>query len=135
MWSRDQSLVILTFLWEKSLLPQFYKDLTKKTAFFEGWCWFKFNNLGQALVTNLKFCTSVAKGLKLKARNFWGTNSYLCRSYRGKTGRGIFLPPPPSWIGLTFKMSLICTVLLWIRFLHILFLLLMSANYFKIQNR
>ena len=30
-----------------------------------------FNNLGQALVMDLKFYTSVAKGLKLKVRKFW----------------------------------------------------------------
>ena len=46
--------------------------MTRKTAFFEGWSWFKFNNLGLALGTNLKFYTSVAKGLKLKVRKFWG---------------------------------------------------------------
>ena len=41
---------------------------------------------------NLKFCTSVGKGLKLKVRRF-GANSYVCRSYRGKTGRrGLFAP-------------------------------------------
>ena len=31
----------------------------------------KFNNLGLALATNLKFYTSVSKGLKLKVRKFW----------------------------------------------------------------
>ena len=46
--------------------------MTKKTAFFEAWSWFKFNNLGMALRTNLKFYTSVAKGLKLKVRRFLG---------------------------------------------------------------
>ena len=46
-------------------------NLTRKTAFFEGWPWFKFNNLGLALGTNLTFYTSMAKGLKLKVRNFW----------------------------------------------------------------
>ena len=43
-------------------------------AFFEGCSWFKFNNLGLALATNLEFCTSVAIGLKLKVRKFWGQN-------------------------------------------------------------
>ena len=33
--------------------------------------WFKFNNLGLALGTNLKFYTKVAKGLKQKVRKFW----------------------------------------------------------------
>ena len=45
--------------------------MTRKTAFFEGWSWFKFNNLGLALGTNLKFYTSLSKGLKLKVRKFW----------------------------------------------------------------
>ena len=31
-----------------------------------------FNNLGLALGTKLKSYTSVAKGLKLKVRKFWG---------------------------------------------------------------
>ena len=35
----------------------------------------------------LKFLTSVTKGLKLKVKVL-GTKSYVCRSYRGKTGRG-----------------------------------------------
>ena len=64
--SCDQSLVTL----EKLSQPQFHKDLTRKTVFFDGWSWFKFNNLGVALGTNLKFYTSVAKGLKLKVRKF-----------------------------------------------------------------
>ena len=45
--------------------------MTRKFAFFEGWSCFKFNNLGLALGANLKFCTSVAKGVKLKVRKFW----------------------------------------------------------------
>ena len=72
MWSCDQRLVTLAFLREKLSYPQFYKDLPRKTAFFEGWSWFRFNNLGLPLGTNLKFYSSVAKGLKLKVRQFWG---------------------------------------------------------------
>ena len=44
----------------------------QKNCFFEGWSWLKFNNLELALGTNLKFYTSVAKGLKLKVRKFLG---------------------------------------------------------------
>ena len=40
----------------------------------------------------MKFYTSVGKGLKLKVKVL-GANSYIWRSYRGKTGRGAFLPP------------------------------------------
>ena len=46
--------------------------MTRKTAFFEGWSWFKFNNLGLALGANLKFYTNLSKGLELKFRKFWG---------------------------------------------------------------
>ena len=46
--------------------------MTKKITFFEGWSWFKFDNYGLALGTNLKFYTSVGKGLKLNVRKFWG---------------------------------------------------------------
>ena len=44
----------------------------KKNRFFKGWFWFKFNNLGLALGTSLKFYTSVAKRLKLKSECFGG---------------------------------------------------------------
>ena len=42
----------------------------RQTAFSEGWSWFKFNNFGLALGRNLKSYTSVAKGIKLKVREF-----------------------------------------------------------------
>ena len=45
MWSCDQSLVTVAFVQEKLSQPQFYKGLTRKTVFFEGWSLFKFNNL------------------------------------------------------------------------------------------
>ena len=61
--------------------------------FFEGWSWFGFNNLGLQLAMALKFYVSVAKGLELKFRKFWGTNSYVFRSYMGKTGRGDLFAP------------------------------------------
>ena len=44
--------------------------MTWKSAFFESWSWFKFNNLGLARVTNLKFYSNVANGLRLKVRKF-----------------------------------------------------------------
>ena len=93
MCSCDQSLVTLAFLWEKLSQPQFYKDLTRKTAFFEGWSWFKFNNLRLALGTKLKFYTNVTKGLKSKVRKFW----WLIPTFVEVTGEklvgGPFRPP------------------------------------------
>ena len=36
-------------------------DLTRKTDFFEGWAWFKFNNLKTVLGMALKFYSCVEK--------------------------------------------------------------------------
>ena len=92
MCSCDQSLVTLAFLREKLSQPQFYKDLPRKTTFFERWSWFKFNNLGVELGTNLHQC---GKSVKTKSQKVLGRNSYVCRSYRGKIGIRVFLPPSP----------------------------------------
>ena len=50
--------------------------MTRKITFFEGWFWFKFNNLELTLSMVMKFDASVAKELKLKVRKFWGLISY-----------------------------------------------------------
>ena len=42
----------------------------RKTTFFKGWSWFKFNDLGLALGMALKFYANVAKELKLKVTKF-----------------------------------------------------------------
>ena len=100
MWSCDQSLVTLTLLWEKLWWPQFYKDLTWTITFFERWSWFKFNNLGLALCMILIFYFSVAKGLKLKVRKFWGLISTFVEVRGEKLVWGDNFPP--SRIGLSF---------------------------------
>ena len=46
--------------------------MTRKTTFFERWHWLNFNNLRLAPGMALKFYKSVATGLKLKVRKFWG---------------------------------------------------------------
>ena len=67
----------------------------QRNRIFEGWSWFRFNNLRLAISTNLKMYTSVAKGLKLKARKFWG----LIPTFVEVTGEklvgrgGAFWPP------------------------------------------
>ena len=71
--------------------------MTRKTTFFEGWSWFKFNNLGLALGTNLKFYTSVEKGLKLKVRKFWGIIPTFVEVTGEKLiGGGLFAHPRPE---------------------------------------
>ena len=90
--SCDQNLVTLAFLWEKLSQPQFYKDLTRKIAFFEGWSWFKFNNLGLTLGTNLKFYNSLLKGLKLKVRKSWSLIPTFVEVTGEKLVGGLFAP-------------------------------------------
>ena len=69
--------------------------MKRKTNFFEGQSWFKFNILGLVLDTNLKFYTSLSKALKLKARKYRG----LIRTFAEFTGEklvgGPFYPSPP----------------------------------------
>ena len=62
------------------------------------WSWFKFNNLALALGTNLKFSTSLSKGLKLKVRKFCG----LIPTFAEVTGEKLVgaALSPPSWICL-----------------------------------
>ena len=97
----DQRLVTLVFLWQKLSQPQFCKDLTRKNTFFLGWSWLKFNDLGLALGTNLKFYTTVAKRLKLKVRMFWGLSPRFVEVTGEKlVGESFCHLLPPSWIGL-----------------------------------
>ena len=83
---------------------QFYKDLTRKKHFFVGCFWFKFSNFGQALgLEILHHCRKKFETLKQK---FWGVNSYLRRSYRGKTvRRRDFCPPLPRILNMVKTWS------------------------------
>ena len=84
--------------------------MTRKIAFFEGWSWFKFNNLGLALGTNLKFCTRVAKRLKLKVKKFWGPNPTFVEVTGEKLVRGAFLAPAPILNRVNGKLHFLCSV-------------------------
>ena len=67
--------------------------MKKKTRFFEGLSWFKNNNLGLVLGTNLKFYNSVTKGLKLKVRNICGLTPTFVEFTAEKLVGGPFTPP------------------------------------------
>ena len=78
------------------IIISFYKDLTRKTAFSEGWFWLKFNNLGLALGMNLKFYTSVEKELELKVRKFYGlVPTFVEVTWEKLVRGGLFGPPSP----------------------------------------
>ena len=96
MCSCDQSLVTVVFLWEKLSQTQFYKDLTRKTAFFEGCSWFRFNYLRLAPGTNLEFYSSVEKVLELKLRKFWELIPAFVEVTGEKLVEGAFFACPPE---------------------------------------
>ena len=48
------------------IIAQILYGFDQKNRFFEGWSWFKFNNLRLVLGKALKFYSGMAKGLKLK---------------------------------------------------------------------
>ena len=55
----------------------------------------KFNDVGLALGTTLKFYTSVVKRLKLKVRKFWGLIPTFVEVAKKKVVAGGASPPPP----------------------------------------
>ena len=73
-----------------------WSDQFDLTNFYEGFSWFKFNNLGLALGIVLKFYISVAKVLKLKARKFWRLITTFVEVTGAKLAGGSFCPQ--SWI-------------------------------------
>ena len=56
--------------------PQVYEDLTRFELFCGG--------------ITLKFCTRLAKGLKIKVKNILVAKCYVCRIYRGKMEGSLF---------------------------------------------
>ena len=56
---------------------------------------FKFNNWNNGTGTrySLGILHQCSKSIKTKSHKVLLGNSYVCRSYRGKTGRVVFLPP------------------------------------------
>ena len=69
--------------------------MTRKTAFFEGCSWFKFNNLELVLGKSLQFYTSMVKRLKLKVRKFWGLIPTFVEVTGEKLVEWALLPPSP----------------------------------------
>ena len=77
-----------------------------ETTFFERWSWFKFNNLGLELGANLKFCTSLSRGLKLKVKKFWGLILTFVEVKEEKLLEGAFLPHPPILIRINIQLPI-----------------------------
>ena len=69
-------------------------EFEQKMNFFEGCSWIQFNNLGPVLGVALKFNSSVAKGLKLKVRKFWGQIHTFVEVPVEKLVWSLFAPTP-----------------------------------------
>ena len=100
MWSCDQSLVTIAFLWEKLSQPHFYEDLTRKTIDFVRYSWLKFINLGLALGMVLNFYTSVVNRSRLTVKKSWGVISNFVEVTRKKLVWVSFYTLPLSRKGL-----------------------------------
>ena len=72
--------------------------MTRKTAFFEEWSWFKFDNLRLEIGTNVKLYTNVVvKELKLIVIKFWVLIPTFLEVTAEKVVRGgLFATPIPS---------------------------------------
>ena len=68
----------------------FIKDLTRKYAFFWKVALVQVQQLGTDTRYKLEILHQCGKRVKTKSQKVLGANSYICRSYRGKTGRGPF---------------------------------------------
>ena len=85
----------------KVIINSILQGFDLKNRVFEGWPWLKFNNLGLALVTNLKLYTSVTKGLKLKVRKFWRLNPTFVEVTGEKLIGGFFGPSSLNRVKIT----------------------------------
>ena len=61
-----------SYFMREVIITQILYELDQKTRYFEGWSWFKFNNLRLVLCKALKVYSSMGRRLKLKLRKCWG---------------------------------------------------------------
>ena len=52
----------------------------------------QFQQLGTGSMHDLEILHQCAKKVKARSQKILGANSYICRSYRGKSGTGAFAP-------------------------------------------
>ena len=72
------------------IITPILEGFDQKKQFFEGFFWFKFNNLGLVLGMALKFNTNLAERLKLKVRRFWEVIPLFEEVIREKLIGGLF---------------------------------------------
>ena len=96
IFSRDSSCIVDVDIWPKFGTYSIYMREVIITSILE-----RFDQENHLFWEILHQC-GVRVITKSQKRNLEG-NSYVCRSYRRKTGGTAFLLPPPSRIGLILK--------------------------------
>ena len=71
----------LTYL--RVIKHQFHNDLTRKTAFFEGWSLVQVQSCRTGTRCELEILHQRGRRIKTKSQKVYGTNSCVSKSYRG----------------------------------------------------
>ena len=79
------------------IITSVLQEFDQKNNFFRGVIFVQDQQFGTDTKYGLEILHQCDKRVKTKNQKDFGASSYVCRSYRGKTGRGgLFALPPPS---------------------------------------
>ena len=103
---RDSNYIVDVVIWPKFvdysnismgevITTSILLEFDQKNRFFCGVVLVQVQEFGK-----LEILHQCGKRVKTKSQKVLVANSYICRCYREKTGRGRFYPRLPSWIGL-----------------------------------
>ena len=108
--SRDSNYIVDLVMWpkfgncsisiRKVVITSILKGFDKKNRFFWAVVLVQVQQFWTGIRYKLETLHQCGKKVKPKRENVLWTNSYVCRSYRGKTGRGTFSGLLLSWIRL-----------------------------------
>ena len=127
--SRDSNYIVDVVTWPKFgnskifmrevIITSSLQGFDQKNHFFWRVVLVQVQQFGTDTRNELEILHQCGKTIKTKSQKVLGGNSYICRSYKGKTGRGPFCPhpspPPSSGIGLKDRIYVILVIhiLLW----------------------
>ena len=114
--SRDSNCVVDVVVWPKFgnssisirevIIISILQGFDQRIHFFWGVVLVQIQQFGTGTRYELDIFRQCGKKVKTKSQKVLWVSSYVCRSYRGKTCRGLFClsapPPPTSWIGLIY---------------------------------
>ena len=135
MWSCDQSLATLAYLYKEDIITSILQRFDEKNRFF----WWMILVQVQWLGTGTSYSEILhqsVKRFKTKSQKVLGAHSYVCRSYRGRTGRETFLPPILNRVNIiilriiiTITISGIITIIIFIYLFIYSFIIIIFFSY------